>query len=305
MSTKTRAWAWTWNNPPATADPSLNQLATAEGIAYTCWEHEVAPETGTPHVQGYWYFKNPRTLAGVKKLLPTAHFEPARGSPEQNRAYCSKVEGVQHFELGTLPHQGKRNDITEVKRMVKEGARMPDIIEVASSYQSLRTAELLMKYQPVKQREPPVVRWFYGPTGTGKTRTAVELSGEDVWISGRDLKWWNGYYGQKNVIIDDFRGDFCTFHELLRILDRYPYTVEVKGSSQQLRATQIIITSPLRPEAVYKGRSSEDINQLLRRITEIRDFPGTEVPGTEVEGNTRPSTSGQEIHGIVMRRKGN
>ena len=86
----------------------------------------------------------------------------------------------------------------------------------------------------------------------------------------RDLKFWDGYYGQKYVIIDDFRKDFCTFHELLRILDRYPYRVHIKGSSLYLEATTIIITSCFGPEEVYETR--EDLQQLMRRIDKIQIF---------------------------------
>ena len=276
MTTKSRAWCWTWNNPEASADKWL-QTETRSGAIYACWEHEVAPSTGTPHIQGYWYFQNPRSLAGVKKLIYGAHFEIAKGSPEQNRAYCSKEAGVEHFERGTLPQQGKRSDIQTIKEMIKKGATMPEIIEVATSYQAIKGAELIMKYQSDTERDPPTVHWFYGPTGTGKTRTAVELSRPDMWISSRNLKWWDGYWGQKNVILDDFRRDFCDFAELLRILDRYPIRVETKGSSVQLRATTIFITSPYRPEEVYQGQTKEKMDQLLRRITEIRHFPGTDV----------------------------
>lgn len=84
------------------------------------------------------------------------------------------------------------------------------------------------------------------------------------------MKWWEGYWGQSAALIDDFRADFCTYHELLRILDVYPLRLEVKGSSVPSRLTKIYITSPFHPEDVYKTR--EDIGQLLRRITEIKFF---------------------------------
>ena len=47
-------------------------------------------------------------------------------------------------------------------------------------------------------------------------------------MSSRNLQWFDGYMGQKVVCFDDFRKDFCTFHELLRLLDRYPMDVPVK-----------------------------------------------------------------------------
>ena len=83
-------------------------------------------------------------------------------------------------------------------------------------------------------------------------------------------KWWEGYDAQEYVIIDDMRGDFLKFHQLLKLLDRYPYRVETKGSTRQFLATHIFITSSYHPEEMFSTR--EDIQQLLRRIDEIKMF---------------------------------
>lgn len=119
----------------------------------------------------------------------------------------------------------------------------------------------------------PLIRWFYGSTGSGKTRQAYEDAktlGLTPYTCMATTKWWEGYDAHEYVIIDDMRKDFCKFHDLLRMLDRYPYLVECKGGSRQLLAKTIIITTTHRPEELYSGR--EDINQLLRRIDEIRLF---------------------------------
>lgn len=162
---------------------------------------------------------------------------------------------------------------------------MRTVTAMATSFQSIRLAECYLSYNEVKRNWKPTVSWIYGPTGSGKTRMAIDKCGDDYWISGKNLRWWQGYDGHENVIIDDFRGDFCTFHELLRILDRYAYTVEVKGGSRQLLAKNIYITCPYHPKDVYS--SKEDVGQLLRRIDDIVHLKnGTQVCGTEVGGNT-------------------
>lgn len=157
---------------------------------------------------------------------------------------------------------------------------MREVAAEASSYQALRGAELLLKYVEKGRDFKPTVRWFHGSTGSGKTRTAFELFPE-AWISARGLKWWDGYDAHKAIIVDDFRKDFCTFHELLRILDRYPYRVETKGSSRQLLASEIIITCPWAPDVLYASRSEEDVGQLMRRIDEVRLF-GDVVPAPDM-----------------------
>jgi len=97
-------------------------------------------------------------------------------------------------------------------------------------------------------------------------------------VSGKSLKWFDGYDAHPDIIVDDFRRDFCTFHELLRILDRYPFRVETKGGSRQLLAKNTVITCPWKPDIIYQSRSQEDIGQLLRRIDEVKLFGVDEVP---------------------------
>jgi len=75
-----------------------------------------------------------------------------------------------------------------------------------------------------------------GPTHTGKTRMAVkmltELVGEDeiytLDASNNTNTWWDGYCGQKAVIIDDFYG-WIKYGHFLRVLDGYKIRLEVKG----------------------------------------------------------------------------
>ena len=103
--------------------------------------------------------------------------------------------------------------------------------------------------QAIKMLSPgarsPTVFWFFGKTGTGKTRRAFELCGEDVWISGENLKWFDGYQGQANVIFDDLRTNSCSMNFLLRLLDRYRLFVPIKGGFADWRPTTIVITCPV------------------------------------------------------------
>lgn len=281
---RVRAWCFTLNNPQTVEVDYLTSTYARENTTYLVFEDEKGEE-GTPHIQGYVHFKNPTGLAGCKKWLKRGHFEQAKGSPQQNKTYCTKDKTNVH-EYGEMPKQGKRNDIAHVKELVKQGVGMDMIVEEATSYQAMRTAELLCKYTRPKLRPAPEVLWFWGPTGTGKTRKAIEMAGEDFWISGRNLRWWDGYFGQKTVILDDLRKDCCPFNELLRILDRYPYRVETKGSSTWLLAERIIVTSPYPPEQFDNTLGMEDLKQLIRRISKSVNF--NEKCTKVGEGNTEP-----------------
>lgn len=242
---------------------------------YLLCEKEIGPETGLRHIQGCLILKDAQTASALqKKTSPRFSFRVMYGKPTECVTYCTKdaknPEDV--IERGRLPEQGKRNDIHKMKQMVENGAAIREVIDVATSYQGLRTAELLIKYQGPVKRDKVDVYWYYGETGCGKTYNAIKEAGDDYWISGKNLTWWQGYCGQKNIVIDDFRRDFCTFHELLRICDKYPYMVSVKGSAEWLHCDKVWITCPKHPRALWEGHSEEDMNQLMRRITVIKHF---------------------------------
>jgi len=266
-------------------DLSVNYEAW--GASYVIYGREICPTTKREHHQGYAEWPSNKRLNALKLIDGSIHWEKRKGSADEAIGYCMK-DGA-FTEIGERPvrEPGKRTDISKVREMVAEGKGMGDIVDVCNSFQALRFGEKLLQYKELKRTWKPEVYWFYGPTGSGKTRRASDEAGANAWWSGRDLKWWQGYDAHEHIIIDDFRGDFCTFHELLRILDEYPYLIECKGGSRQLLAKKIWITCPYHPAAVYH-KSTEEVAQLLRRITRINFLPGI-WEGMEVGGNTAPS----------------
>ena len=74
-------------------------------------------------------------------------------------------------------------------------------------------------------------------------------------------------------MFDDYRGSI-PLHTLLKMLDYGKCTVNVKGGSCFFGATTIYITANGPPRDVYRNAKHENIAQLERRITEIREFPG-------------------------------
>jgi len=268
---KTRAYVFTYNNPQAFA---------YDGIVctYIIVGAETAPTTGTPHHQGYIYFKNAIAFSGAKKKLPPGcYIASAKGSPQQNRTYCSKVSI--HYEGGDIPINGKRNDLSEVKDIIKSGGGMRDVIDAVPNYQAVKFAETILKYVEPKRDHYTYVKWIWGPSGTGKTHMALSEA-TDPWLSPKNLQWWEGYDAHKHVIVEDFRRSYCEFSELLRILDNTGYTVYNKGGSRQLLATHIWITCPMPPHEVYD--TNEEVRQLTRRIDEVIHLTEVYVPPTDL-----------------------
>lgn len=273
---------------------TINNYKTSEinkleklNCEYIVYGFEVGDE-GTAHIQGYVEFKSSKLFSVCQNQIgKRAHMEARKSTAAKAADYCKKDKDF--VERGTISKQGKRNDIETIREMVNEGKGMREIVDEVSNFQGIRIAEKLLQYKEKKRNWKPTVVWYWGPTGSGKSRRAHEEF-PDAWVSGRSLEWWEGYDGHEDIIIDDFRGDFCKFHELLRILDRYEYRVMVKGGSRQLLAKNIVITSPYAPEGVYKTR--EDVAQLLRRIDWVIELEAAEVGGNTSEKDFHTPTIG-------------
>lgn len=256
---QSKTWVYTLNNYTHQDEQRFKDFE----CSYQVIGKEVS-STGTPHLQGFITFKRAYRLTQLKKLVPAAHWEIAVASDAGN--YCMKEDYI----IIDNRRQGRRSDLTDAI----EDLRSDGIKKVKRDH-----PETYVKFHAgleklASDKEPrnfkPYVEWIWGPTGAGKTYAVVQKE-KSLWFSGKNLRWWQGYSDQEATIFDDFRADFCTFHELLRIIDFTPYTVEVKGSSVELTAKRMYITSCFPPDKVYETR--EDIDQLLRRIDKITHMP--------------------------------
>lgn len=259
---RNRAWCFTLNNYTL---PEYEHIKTLK-FKYLVVGREVGA-SGTPHLQGYIYFQNAISFNSLKMKLPNAHIEAARGTPEENRAYCTKDGDFS--EDGELPKQGKRSDLESVYNDIKD---KKEIKEIANNNPTCyiryhNGIEKLVRLNYEKRSEPPLVYWFYGDTGTGKSRTAYEMANGDSYTKDNS-KWWNGYEQQKTIIIDDIDLNTWEERDLLQLLDRYPYQGQTKGGYVQINSPTIIITADKYPRKSSKFYTK----QLLRRITKIVNF---------------------------------
>lgn len=268
----------TWG-PNTLNNPTREEIAFLENIQKDVSRIVVGMEyskpkdggSATPHLQFTITYKKPRRLSALKKELPRAHWEPTV-DPSAAYMYCMK-EGEVLINVDNRA-QGARTDL-------QLASKMGSVREVAEQY-----PETFIKYHsgiskyfslmiPAPRRPNLRVLWFWGPTGSGKTWSAWEEGGDKmvaVSLSGdRSNPFVNGYSDQTEILFDDLRSDQVSLARLLTLLDIYPVMVNIKGGSVPLLATLIIITAPSPPELVFSG-SDEDLGQITRRITEVREF---------------------------------
>lgn len=296
MSNQSRStnWCFTVNNP-SEDEILLPQSWDPELYKYLVYQLETG-ENGTPHLQGYVSFVNQKRFSEFRKFFldERAHIAVAKGNAKQNRAYCTKSEGRLQgpWEFGSLPSQGKRTDLMQCKELLDSGATLKELSEQYFS-QFVRYSKAFKEYTLLHapQRDWEMdIQVVYGPTGTGKSRYCAENYPGAFWKSKNSgvQQFWDGYNSEEVIIIDEFYGWF-SWDYLLRLTDRYPFSLDVKHGTVPLAARTIVFTSNKHPREWYPNSRYEwdDRNPLKRRIKSIRELTvssisdaGRAPPGT-------------------------
>lgn len=272
-----RRWVFTLNNP---GDFVFKPEDC--GVRVAVWQLEQG-EQGTPHLQGYVVFKKPCRLAGVSKIIPRAHWEPAKGNNEQCVAYCTKEEtrqdGPWFYPDEATARQagpGQRSDLLGIKRKLDQGIPEFEIAfddECFSAW--VRHHKAFTRYETLrapKRTEKSQVYLVIGEPGCGKSHWIREISLDAYWK--QPGKWWDNYNGTADVVLDDFRGCSLQYTTLLHIMDKYPLQVESKGGNVNFNPRRIFISSNFDPGTWYDQTKEQiRVDAILRRIDFRVTFP--------------------------------
>lgn len=272
-----KAWCFTLNN---THD--YDKLNGVVDWQYMIAGKEVAPTTGTNHLQCYVYFNRRKTFAAVKKMVPGAHFEPAWGSAEENRDYC--MEDGDYVELGTLPDttggaSGGKATARKYKTCISlsksgEFEKLEDIHpdQVWLHYHTMKRMSM-DNPKPVQALDKLDNEWIWGEPGVGKSRLA-RLQNPGAYIKLHN-KWWLGYQNQDVVIYDDLdKSESNWIGAFLKTwADHYPFPAETKGDGMLIRPAKIIVTSNYTPEDIWP--QDEELAKAVRRRFKFRHLVST------------------------------
>ena len=266
-------WCFTLNNYTEDEVALYEAIGTERvGIDYFVFAKEVG-ENGTAHLQCHVSFSSRRSFKYVKDLFgDRVHCEICKGSPQQSSEYCKKDGSFQEF--GSVPvGSGRRSDLESLVTCIKAGATKRMLIdEHAGAYaRAFKFAnEALMRFSKARDWMPRTYVYF-GETGIGKTKKAFEEA-EGVPYMHSGGQWFDGYDGEEDVIFDDFGGSEFKLTYLLKLLDRYPMRVPVKGGFVNWIPRRIWITSNYSPKEWYANAKDEHVRAMFRRFGKVVRF---------------------------------
>lgn len=236
-------------------------------IRYICVGNEICPKTNKKHKQGWIQFYNKKRRGGVKKIIGTNKwFESCKGSEYDNNKYCSKEKDF--IQFGKFITQGARTDLEAIKKNIDNGMNRLEIMnnhfETYCKYRNGINDYIKETENKSRQKFRKIETEFvYGSTGTGKTRYAMKHGGFK--IEGDSLNWFDGYNGEKKLIIDEYDND-VKITKLLNILDGYSLRLPIKGGFTYANWEKVIITSNLNPDQLHCNAKIKHREALFRRI---------------------------------------
>lgn len=279
-------YGFTYNNWTPEGEIILQNFIK-ERCKYGCYGKELAPTTGTPHLQGYFNLNTKARPSAIHNQLKYKGVLLAlkwkdKGD-EVNLNYCSKDRlDFEHGSL-TISGQGKRTELIAVAERVKSNTKINDIakefpVEYIKFHRGIKELKRCYDEDSVPEFRNVYTKVIWGHGGTGKTYTSIEeaKSHGDYYIvlnpNGTN-QWWDGYNGEKSIIIDDFYG-WIKPHDLYRILDKYKYQVPIKGGYVYARWEYVYITSNLPPSQWYKSEIYDKLDKHAynRRLHEIWNY---------------------------------
>lgn len=250
-----------------------------------------------------------------------------KGRPEEARAYCQKLEsrvsyvayvdyceknnitprGTQGpYEVGKCPGgQGRRSDLIMFTESMASGKTLKEValanpttfVKHSAGFQKLA---FYMGQDAATEWREVRVDVYYGATGVGKTRYAIEKAKEDdrgwflMRLDAGKTMWWDGYTGQGTIILDEYHGNWLPYKGLLGILDGHPLRVPIKGGHEWARWTTVLITSSTTYTGWYARQEYSELERRVDMVTYINPLADKIRPKARSGGNNSP-TSGVSV----------
>lgn len=258
---KIRKWSFTLNNYTEKDWLNIKENLTNARCKYIIGR-EIAPSTGTKHIQGFVAFENARTFLNVKKLLGDAcHIETTRSSFKINVLYCSK-EG--DYETNIVSDILQNDPISLTKKRLNE--QYKNTVWKAWQFEILK----IINNKPDNRK----IHWFWEPKGnTGKSFLTkyIALNYSVIICSGKK----NDIYNQVNtnyqkgvlpyiVIVDVPRTsfDYLNYTAIEELKNGLIYSGKYEGGVCIFDTPHVIVLANSEPEKEALSQDRWDIHKI-------------------------------------------
>ena len=277
MTSRSRDFCFTYHG--------ANAPVQGVGVTYLVAQQEECPTTGKVHWQGYAEFKSQKTIPAAQKAMEIegAHMEKRKGTPTEAAEYCKKEEsrkadGVA-IELGERradPEPGKRNDLIALRDAAKSAKSVEELhcdahVECYANHMKFaKEVMYLSKKRRTATWRDVVVEIYWGDTRTGKTRKVMEMGDVYKWTPS-DPIWFDGYDGEKILLIDEFYGQ-TRCNVMLELLEGHQCRLPVKGNFTFAEWDKVFITSNTNPKEWYPNVPEEVRAAFHARVSKVTHF---------------------------------
>lgn len=227
------------------------------------------------HIHIYAEFKE-KTRFSIKKILG-AHMETNIDSQ------LNVIQYVKDQELGIIEEIGDKSIAHRPTIKELENYTLDELKELdCQQYHNIVSKEIsrrncIMDTDTLYKGDKLKVYYIYGPSGSGKSRKAIEILKENGYKQFDEIKHRNGYYLGisgccKACLYDDFRPNHMEVSEFITFIDYNIHNLDVKGGSKKNIYELIIITSINNPHNIYRNctNNEETRTQWIRRMKIIK-----------------------------------
>ncbi len=252
-------------------DESIFDELIAKHVAYI----HAGREKGS-HKHWQCYFEAPTPWSGKqwKERFPHARLAVAKGTAEQCIDYQSK-EDDHPFTHGVWRNKGRGgkrkgsavDQYAEFRDLVRTGVRAEELwLKHPRQMMMYRNAAADIRSAFAKAQDTMPETWIlWGDTSTGKSFMAAQDKAENIDYAKGAVQNYSGL--NEVVAIQEFDHHEWPIQLVLRIIDEYEVTVNVKFGTANWNAKRIIITSNEDPDTWWQGRiTPEQKDAFFRKI---------------------------------------